>query len=67
MREPTPLEYVMAHGVLFVVIVGLVGFAVIGIFATVEEITFRVKRRRYRKAHDVRRGSKWVKNPRTKR
>lgn len=66
MREPTPLEYIAAHGILFVIMVALIGFAVIGIFASVEEITFRLRRRRYRKAHDLRRRPKWAKNPRTK-
>jgi hypothetical protein len=64
--EPTPIEYIADHGVLFVIMVALIGFAVIGIFASVEEITFRLRRRRYRKAHDMRRRTKWVKNPRTK-
>lgn len=65
--EPTPLEYIAAHGILFVVLAILIGFAVIGIFASVEEISFRLRRRRYRKAHDLRRRPKWVKNPGTRR
>ena len=65
--EPTPLEYIAAHGILFVIMTFLIGFAVIGIFASVEEISFRLRRRRYRKAHDLRGRAKWTKNPRTKR
>jgi len=62
--EPTPLEYVAAHGILFVILTVLIGFAVIGIFATVEEVAFRVRRYRYRKAHDLRRRPKWAKKQR---
>lgn len=67
MREPTPLEYVAANGILFVVMTLLIGFAVIGIFAVVEELSFRLKRHRYRKARDESRRPIWAKNPRTKR
>jgi len=66
MMEPSPLEYIVAHGILFVIMAILIGFAVIGIFATVEEISFRLRRRRYRKTHDESRRPKWAKNPRTK-
>lgn len=64
--EPTPLEYIAAHGILFVIIAILIGFATIGIFASVKEISLRMRRRRYRKAHDLRRRPKWAKNPRTR-
>lgn len=66
MMEPSPLEYIVAHGVLFVIAAILIGFAVIGIFAVAEEIVFRLRRRRYRNAHDESRRPKWAKNPRTK-
>jgi hypothetical protein len=64
MQDPSPLEYVAAHGIIFVVLTILVGFAVVGIFATVEEVAFRVRRYRYRKAHDLRGRAKTVKKPR---
>lgn len=64
MRDPSPLEYVAEHGFLFVILTVLIGFAVIGIFATVEEASFRMRRYRYRKAHDLRGRSKWTKKSR---
>lgn len=67
MRESTPLEYIATHAILLALLTILVGFAVIGIFAVCEEISFRVKRRRYRKTHDESRRPKWAKNPRTSR
>jgi hypothetical protein len=63
MKEPTPLECIANDGVLFVISSLLIGFAVLGIFAAIDEIWVRFKRYRYRKAHDERRGSKWTKIP----
>lgn len=64
--RPTPLEYIAENGILFVVVSFLIGFAVIGIFASVEEFAFRFRRYRYRKTHDLRRRPKWVKKSRMK-
>uniref|UniRef100_A0AAU7GWW3 Uncharacterized protein n=1 Tax=Streptomyces phage Scarif TaxID=3158858 RepID=A0AAU7GWW3_9CAUD len=62
--EPTPVEYIAAHGILLTVFIILLFFAVLGIFATVEEIRFRIGRRRYRRASQMAWGTKWEKTSR---
>lgn len=62
--RPSPFEYLAEHEVLLVISSIVIGFAVIGVFAAVEEIRIKVMRRRYRKARDERRGSKWTKKSR---
>ncbi len=44
-------------------IVVVTTFSTIGVIATVEDVVFRLRRRRYRRDHDLRRRPKWVKNP----
>lgn len=49
--EPSPIEYIVANGVVMAIFLLLVAFATIGVCATVSEIRYRIEKRRYRNTH----------------